>query len=420
MGFILQYKKQLIAVLILLPLLAVGVYLALNPTVFRPRASETRLILEGANGSSSVSVTPNTQSTVSLVLDPGGREIAGFDAVLAYDPNLLEINQNDLSAPEVPFPTISLIDNGGGSGVIKVSALAYNRTDPNSSRLVNSRAVVARIRFKLKSASQASIRVDNASVVAGKQGDNVLSSNYSTITITPSVASGTTPYTCNVFEAYTTDGAERPSYPEGTEISYVARFRVTGWSSNDQTILHYLGLYDNTNKLNIQPLCSNRGTNAGGNTSDWSCSWDGIKVGAAGNHDLRIVLRDSSISAADRTACSYSANATNKYVSTATTGGGSATNLRLSGKAYIDADGNGQRSGSEQPVAGILVTLTKDNNQVGSFTTNNEGNYLFENLSSGRYRISFTNIPSGYQRSTDDGFEFDLSANREIEFGIKQ
>ncbi|WP_417749945.1 SdrD B-like domain-containing protein [Rosistilla oblonga] len=76
----------------------------------------------------------------------------------------------------------------------------------------------------------------------------------------------------------------------------------------------------------------------------------------------------------------------------------------LSGSVYFDANRNGQRDAGETGIEGVLITLTgtdlMGNNIDRTETTDSNGDYLFDNLAAGTYRLAETQ-PGAF----DDGEE---------------
>jgi hypothetical protein len=62
--------------------------------------------------------------------------------------------------------------------------------------------------------------------------------------------------------------------------------------------------------------------------------------------------------------------------------------LSLSGTAFQDANGDGFFSPDEQTVANVLIELSQEGNAITSATTNESGQYSFNNLSPGRYELT--------------------------------
>jgi uncharacterized protein YuzE len=92
-------------------------------------------------------------------------------------------------------------------------------------------------------------------------------------------------------------------------------------------------------------------------------------------------------------------------------------------KVWIDANRNGVQDGSEEPVPGATVTLLDEDGkpakdiygeEVAPVTTDENGNYLFQNLPAGKYKVhfelpaeladeyAFTTKETGNDSSTDD------------------
>ena len=69
----------------------------------------------------------------------------------------------------------------------------------------------------------------------------------------------------------------------------------------------------------------------------------------------------------------------------------------LGDKVWIDTNEDGIQDNGEAGVNGVTVTLYDDNDvSVGSTNTDQNGNYLFDNLDAGNYYVKFT-LPSGYE-----------------------
>ena len=81
----------------------------------------------------------------------------------------------------------------------------------------------------------------------------------------------------------------------------------------------------------------------------------------------------------------------------------------IGNKVWLDANGNGIRDQGEKGVEGVTVTLTgagKDgifgtNDDITKVrTTNHEGKYKFKNLAAGKYKVSFSDLPSDLKFTT--------------------
>ena len=75
-------------------------------------------------------------------------------------------------------------------------------------------------------------------------------------------------------------------------------------------------------------------------------------------------------------------------------------------KVFSDANRNGLQDSGESGVPGVTVTLLDSSGTavsgVDPVTTDSSGNYLFENLPLGSYRVRFTNLPTGTVFTTAD------------------
>jgi hypothetical protein len=114
------------------------------------------------------------------------------------------------------------------------------------------------------------------------------------------------------------------------------------------------------------------------------------------------VSNDAVATLAGQTASSLTANA--KPVKfNFTIGSASASLSSISGTVYRDADDDGKKDSSEFGMSGVKVYYDKNNN--GKFDSgekyrmsDTKGNYLFESLTAGTYRIREV-LPSGYRRT---------------------
>ncbi|OAN45081.1 hypothetical protein A6A03_02690 [Chloroflexus islandicus] len=75
-------------------------------------------------------------------------------------------------------------------------------------------------------------------------------------------------------------------------------------------------------------------------------------------------------------------------------------------RVWLDANGNGVQDSGERGIEGVTVRLTGtdiDGNPVDlSTTTDSNGDYLFDNLPPGSYRLTFSGIPAGLTFSPAD------------------
>lgn len=81
---------------------------------------------------------------------------------------------------------------------------------------------------------------------------------------------------------------------------------------------------------------------------------------------------------------------------------------------WLDADGDGQQDGSEFPLKGIVVTLTKPDASTVKDTTDANGKYLFTDLTAGTYSVGFA-IPAAYMATSSnigpDNTDSDVNAS---------
>ncbi len=92
------------------------------------------------------------------------------------------------------------------------------------------------------------------------------------------------------------------------------------------------------------------------------------------------------------------------------------TNTSIGNLVWVDANANGIQDVGEIGLDGVKVELFNDTNILQETkTTSNGGLYLFENLTTGNYKVKFT-LPEGYKLSTndtgnDDTKDSDVDAN---------
>jgi hypothetical protein len=93
---------------------------------------------------------------------------------------------------------------------------------------------------------------------------------------------------------------------------------------------------------------------------------------------------------------------------------------RLGDRVWLDTNKNGIQESNESGVPNITVTLYNTGNCTGSSIateiTNGSGNYLFTDLSSGIYSLSFSNLPSDHNitvsnQGSDDGLNSDANVD---------
>ena len=85
--------------------------------------------------------------------------------------------------------------------------------------------------------------------------------------------------------------------------------------------------------------------------------------------------------------------------------------LSVGDSVWIDLDNDGIFDEGEPPLPGVVVTLTKPDGTTVTTTTDENGQYLFTDLPSGTYTISFT-LPEGYEAAqTNLGGDDDLDSD---------
>ncbi len=91
---------------------------------------------------------------------------------------------------------------------------------------------------------------------------------------------------------------------------------------------------------------------------------------------------------------------------------------------FEDLNGNGVQDPGEPGIPGVVVVLyDQDNNLIGTQTTDENGNYLFDNLAPNTYTVDLNDatLPNGFELSTPGQFVVDLSEGEQYldaDFGI--
>lgn len=171
--YIHRHHRQIVILIVLLPLLLVGLYLALNPTIFRPKASGASLKLDP----SSIVAKPTEDFVVSLILDPGGQGVLAFDVEVKYDPTYLEITSENITT--VGFPTTALKKVDAQKGVITLG-LAVDAANPSP---LTSTTTVAALPFKAKIAGATTVLLGKSQAI-NATGQNILENSFSQVSIT--------------------------------------------------------------------------------------------------------------------------------------------------------------------------------------------------------------------------------------------
>ncbi|RPJ39753.1 MAG: hypothetical protein EHM35_01550, partial [Planctomycetaceae bacterium] len=122
--------------------------------------------------------------------------------------------------------------------------------------------------------------------------------------------------------------------------------------------------------------------------TDWSATnaWTWSTTSAdAGENQIRVWIRDGKHAAED----SFDGESL-AYFSLVQ------PSRNISGVAYNDKNGNGQKDSGEDGLSGWTVQLVKPDNSEVSVLTKDDGSYLFEHLTAGSYTIKET-LPSGWK-----------------------
>lgn len=85
----------------------------------------------------------------------------------------------------------------------------------------------------------------------------------------------------------------------------------------------------------------------------------------------------------------------------------------IAGRAFEDANGNGLQEEDDRPIAGVAVELRDSDGAVAaSTTTDDDGRYLFEDLTPGTYTVAFatpsTYTPAPIDQGDDDTLDSDV------------
>jgi hypothetical protein len=78
--------------------------------------------------------------------------------------------------------------------------------------------------------------------------------------------------------------------------------------------------------------------------------------------------------------------------------------LSLSGSAYTDEDGDGLLSSNDTGLANAIILLVEDGALIASALTDPDGQYIFANLSPGRYRLEAGPLNESIQTAPGRGF----------------
>lgn len=131
-AYISTHKRQVMILIVLLPLLLVGVYLVLQRTVLNPRAGggNTHALKIGLAAGAKTELAPNETTKVLVTADMGSENILGFDILLNYDAQMFDVSELkpgqifDSNASGKGTVTVKSTENGQ----IKLSWAAFNQS----------------------------------------------------------------------------------------------------------------------------------------------------------------------------------------------------------------------------------------------------------------------------------------------------
>lgn len=177
-----NYKTQFLTLGILIPLLIVGVFLALNPTVYRPKAAGASLKLEpGAATKQS-----GEEFTLSLILDPAGKKVVAGEVEVKYDPTILEAQIADLPSPTLPL-ALKKVDTA--RGVISLGFASYDSSGKTGEGIMTA-ATLTSIPFKAIGTGTTNVTLARGKAV-DNTGTNILENSFAqTVVQINGVASG--------------------------------------------------------------------------------------------------------------------------------------------------------------------------------------------------------------------------------------
>lgn len=330
MGTIISYisahKIRAIGLLVLLPLLAVGVFLALNPTVFKSKASGAKLFLETGTGTNAVTVKVGETVRAYVGIDPGGANVVGVDTVILYNSELFDAADADINVPPDngkvfgKYPLLKV----DSPGKIRISALAVNPDLQTLGNFVTARTLIANVVLHAKKEGTDTITFGRDSIIADGQANNIIDYNSGLLPLTATIISATgtplptatpapasptltqsstTPYSCTTSSSYITDtntGAEVTSLAPGAAYNMYIKFNVGGTdNSGDLAYTQYQAIFDNADRINVPGQCF-------WSNNQYTCAWENVlKAGAAGEHNIRFFVREVGTETAQ---CSKSGN----------------------------------------------------------------------------------------------------------------
>lgn len=86
-------------------------------------------------------------------------------------------------------------------------------------------------------------------------------------------------------------------------------------------------------------------------------------------------------------------------------------------KVFLDNNGNGLQDEGDSGVANVTVTLNGPNNLEQTTITDENGNYLFEQLMEGEYMVTFSNLPENFVFTLKDAGDGTLDSDADESTG---
>ncbi len=149
----------LLALILVIELIYAVRTLTVPPPVPSPTVSTTSSTKSEANiklASSSYEYSVGETVSVLVLIDTGGRETVGVDAILHFDPKVLEATNSSLEKGTIfqDYPALSVDDK---SGKISISGIVLPGSQAN---FKGSGGTFAIVKFKAKAAGKTEVKID--------------------------------------------------------------------------------------------------------------------------------------------------------------------------------------------------------------------------------------------------------------------
>lgn len=164
-----NYKRQFLTLGLLIPLLVVGVFLALNPTAYRPKAAGSSLKLDPTT----VTKQAGEEFAVSLIVDPAGKTIVAAEVEIKYDPTILSAQVTSLQSPTL---NIALKKVDTNKGIINLAFASYD-SDGKPSQGLTTAATLTTIPFKAIGTGTTNVTLGKSKAV-DSTGTNILENSF--------------------------------------------------------------------------------------------------------------------------------------------------------------------------------------------------------------------------------------------------